>query len=160
MHVERSQLNYPIRQVETKPRNKKQWKVPIARVFLLVKTPLHKSTSLCNMEWITRTLIVVNNKNTDCCEQIKLIFPSIHLLLTLKAPRKILEQKTVCFCFLFFRENNAWHYMWIVCQADDSHVMSSIISSEKCEKHALKCRLPVVIGALRVLEVIFRYLVK
>ena len=28
--------------------------------------------------------------------------------------------------------------MWIVCQADDSHVMSSIISSEKYEKHALK----------------------
>ena len=60
--------------------------------------------------------------------------------LTLKAPRKILEQTTICmfFCFLFFRENNVWHYMWIVCQADDSHVMSSIISSEKYEKHALK----------------------
>ena len=27
--------------------------------------------------------------------------------------------------------------MWIVCQVDDSHVMSSIISSEKYE-HALK----------------------
>ena len=39
------------------------------------------------------------------------------------------------FLFLiFFRENNAWHYMWIVCQADDSHVMSSIIFFEKCEK--------------------------
>ena len=58
--------------------------------------------------------------------------------LTLKAPRKILEQTTIYFCFLFFRENNAWHYMWIVCQADDSHVMSSIISSEKYEKHALR----------------------
>ena len=28
--------------------------------------------------------------------------------------------------------------MWIVCQADDSHVMSSIISSAKYEKYALK----------------------
>ena len=28
--------------------------------------------------------------------------------------------------------------MWIVCQADDSHVMSSIIFSEKYEKHALR----------------------
>ena len=58
--------------------------------------------------------------------------------LTLKAPRKILEQMTVYFCFLFFRENNAWHYMWIVCLADHSHVMSSIISSENYKKHALK----------------------
>ena len=28
--------------------------------------------------------------------------------------------------------------MWIVCQADDSHAMSSIIFSEKYEKHALR----------------------
>ena len=28
--------------------------------------------------------------------------------------------------------------MWIICQADDSHVMSSIIFSEKYEKHALR----------------------
>ena len=27
--------------------------------------------------------------------------------LTLKTPRKILEQTTIYFCFLFFRENNA-----------------------------------------------------
>ena len=54
--------------------------------------------------------------------------------LTLKASRKILEQTMIYFCFLFFRENNAWHYMWIVCPADDSHVMSSIISSENALK--------------------------
>ena len=54
---------------------------------------------------------------------------SISWILTLRAPRKIIEQTTIYFCFLFFRENNVWHYMWIVCQADDSHVMSSIISS-------------------------------
>ena len=59
-------------------------------------------------------------------------------VLTLKAPRKILEQTTIYFCFLFFRENNAWHYIWIVCQAGDSHVMSSIISSENYVEHALK----------------------
>ena len=34
-----------------------------------------------------------------------------HLSLTLKVPRKILEQPTIYFCFLFFRGNNAWHYM-------------------------------------------------
>ena len=28
--------------------------------------------------------------------------------------------------------------MWIVCQADDSHVMSTIISSENYIEHALK----------------------
>ena len=33
--------------------------------------------------------------------------------------------------FIFFRGNNAWHYMWIVCLADDSHVMSNIIFSDK-----------------------------
>ena len=63
---------------------------------------------------------------------------ALKIILTLKAPRKILEQTTICFCFLFFRENNAWHYMWIVCQADDLHVKSSNTSSEKYEKHALK----------------------
>ena len=60
------------------------------------------------------------------------------LVLTLKAPRKILEQMTIYFCFLFFRRNHAWHYMWIVCPAEDSHVMSSIISSENYVEHALK----------------------
>ena len=28
--------------------------------------------------------------------------------------------------------------MWIICLADDSHVMSTIIFSEKYEKHALR----------------------
>ena len=54
-------------------------------------------------------------------------------VLTLKAPRDILEQMTIYFYFLFFKENNAWHFIWIVCKADDSHVMSSTISSEKYE---------------------------
>ena len=42
--------------------------------------------------------------------------------------------------------------MWIFCLAEDSHVMSNIISSEKYKKKNIlwKCRLPVVIGALRV----------
>ena len=52
--------------------------------------------------------------------------------LTLKAPRKIIGER-IYFYFLFFRENNAWHYMFIFCQADDKHVMSSIIYSEKKE---------------------------
>ena len=38
-----------------------------------------------------------------------------NICLTLKVPRNILQQTTIYFCFLFFRENNTWHYMWIVC---------------------------------------------
>ena len=32
---------------------------------------------------------------------------SVESILTLKVPRKIVEQRTIYFCFLFFRENNA-----------------------------------------------------
>ena len=36
--------------------------------------------------------------------------------------------------FLFFRENKSWHFMWIVCLADDSHEMSKLVFSEKWKK--------------------------
>ena len=48
------------------------------------------------------------------------------VLLTLKAPIT-----TAADDIFFFRENNAWHFMWIICRADDSHEMSRLPFSEK-----------------------------
>ena len=42
------------------------------------------------------------------------------------------------FFVLFFRENKYWHFMWIVCQADDSHGMSRLVFSEKSKKNKKK----------------------
>ena len=73
------------------------------------------------------------------------------LLFNPKSAKKNSRAENNLFLFLIFQRNNAWHYMWIVCQADDSHVMSIIISSEKYEKNMVsECRLPFVIGAWRV----------
>ena len=36
--------------------------------------------------------------------------------------------------FLFFRENKSWHFMWIVCQADNLHEMSRLFSEKKKKK--------------------------
>ena len=33
--------------------------------------------------------------------------------------------------FLILSENEAWHFMWIVCYADNSHEMSNLIFSEE-----------------------------
>ena len=35
---------------------------------------------------------------------------------------------------LFFGENNAWYFMWIVCLADNSDDMPSLIFSQKMEE--------------------------
>ena len=36
------------------------------------------------------------------------------------------------FIYLFsFKENKVWYFMWIICLADDSHEMNSLIFSEK-----------------------------
>ena len=45
------------------------------------------------------------------------------------------------FFFVFFRENKAWHFMWIVCYADNSLEMPSLIIAEK-ELKKLECCLP------------------
>ena len=34
----------------------------------------------------------------------------------------------------FFREIKAWHFIWIVCQVDNSHAMPSLVFSEKKKK--------------------------
>ena len=35
------------------------------------------------------------------------------------------------FFFVFFRENKAWYFLWIVNLADKSHEMPSLVSPEK-----------------------------
>ena len=61
-------------------------------------------------------------------------------------PRKIIEQTTIYFYFLFFRENNAWHYMWRRFTCNVKHYFLWRI-----QKNILrKCCLQVMIGALRV----------
>ena len=41
----------------------------------------------------------------------------------------------------------SWHYMWIICLADDSHEMSRLVFSEKKNECHL---LQILLGALRV----------
>ena len=51
----------------------------------------------------------------------------------LKALSKIVADELLFLSFLFlifFRENKTWHFMWIVCLADNSHEMPSFIFSE------------------------------
>ena len=82
--------------------------------------------------WIIKLFLTFFKPQVLCVETVGILCAQIfQQLLTLKTLRKILEQMTIYFYFLFFKGNNAWHYMWIICQADDSHVMSSIISPEK-----------------------------
>ena len=64
-----------------------------------------------------------NNKNKKRWE--------IYSSLTLKAPITTGRRHFQSMFYGVFRGNNAWHNMWIVCLADDSHVMLSIISSEQ-----------------------------
>ena len=49
---------------------------------------------------------------------------------------------------LFFRENKACHFMWIVCLAEDSHEMSSFIFSEKLK---ISFRMPSATNFLRAI---------
>ena len=43
--------------------------------------------------------------------------------LTLKALMKFAADTILELILLFFRENKAWHFMWFVSSADDSHEM-------------------------------------
>ena len=58
---------------------------------------------------------------------------SVHLeqLLTLKAPNKNLQQRTLIFLLLSFKESKASCFMCILCLAEASHEISSLIFSEK-----------------------------
>ena len=64
-------------------------------------------------------------------------------------PSKIAADST--FIIFTFKENKAWCFMWILCQAEDSPEISSIILSEKTmKKYSRLSSAAVVIGALRV----------
>ena len=54
--------------------------------------------------------------------------------LTLKRQIKIAADDTLIFLLLFLEENKAWSFMWILCLAEDSHKISSLIFSEKKKK--------------------------
>ena len=53
------------------------------------------------------------------------------------------------FIFYFFQENKSWHFIWIVCLADNSYEMSGLISFEKLKKMKMSSA-AVVIGTLTV----------
>ena len=62
--------------------------------------------------------------------------------------------------FLFFREDKSWHFMWIICLADDSHYADDSHNVKTCflrkkkwkKKKKMKkcCLLQILLGALRV----------
>ena len=54
---------------------------------------------------------------------------SVHLYITAK--KKIAADDTLNFSLLSSEENKAWYFMLILCLAEDSHKISSIIFSEK-----------------------------
>ena len=54
------------------------------------------------------------------------IYSSSVWFITLKAPSKICSRRQSK--LFLFRENKSWHFMWIVCLADDSHELSRLIS--------------------------------
>ena len=63
-------------------------------------------------------------------------------LLTLQEPSKIAADNTYFFLLLSLEENNAWCFMWILCMAEDSHEISSIIflkHNEQIFKTAVCC---------------------
>ena len=68
--------------------------------------------------------------------------------LTLKALSKFVAANILKFFLLFFRENKTWHFMWIICLADDSHEMSSYFLWNI--KHFTVSSAVLVISALRV----------
>ena len=59
-------------------------------------------------------------------------------LLTHKALREIEADSILFFLLLVFRENKAWHFLWIICLPDDSQEMSSLIFTEKYKKKKKK----------------------
>ena len=57
---------------------------------------------------------------------------------TFKAPKEIAADDIL---LLSFNGNKAWFFMWILCPAEDSPEISSLIFSEKQWKIIYKCRL-------------------
>ena len=55
----------------------------------------------------------------------------IKVTLTLKAPNKNCSRRHFNFLLLSFKENKAWFFRWILCLAENSFEISSLIFSEK-----------------------------
>ena len=53
-------------------------------------------------------------------------------------PEGTIVADNILIFFVFFRENKAWYFMWIVCLADNWHEISSLIFSEKYKKKKKK----------------------
>ena len=70
------------------------------------------SNIACSGVWLTYKALITTAADD--------IFLSIILLLFF-----------VYFLCVFFRENKAWYFMWIICLADDSHEISRLIFSKK-----------------------------
>ena len=54
--------------------------------------------------------------------------------LTIKAPSSASDDILI-FLYFFLEKNKTRHFIWIVCLADNSHEMSSLIYSEKKKKN-------------------------
>ena len=81
----------------------------------------------------------------------------IFFSLTLKAPITTAADDIfiiIIIIIIIFRVNKSWHFMWIVCQADNSHEMSRLVFSQKKKKKKIFflecCLLQILLGALRV----------
>ena len=69
--------------------------------------------------------------------------------LTLKPPITIAAGNNFDYS-LFARENNSWHFMWIICQADYSHEMSTFVFSENRENKLRLSSTQILLGTLWV----------
>ena len=74
---------------------------------------------------------------------------------TLKAASKIVVYKILSF---FSRESKTWHFMWIVCLADSSHEMPSLIFGVvkpfliKCYSQKNQCVETAILGEIVCVE--------
>ena len=78
--------------------------------------------------WVTRSHILY--EQTECPDQTAQLCRLVYVWCIIN----LLSDNYKCsrhFDFVFFWENRAWHFIWIVWLADNSHEMSSPIFSEK-----------------------------
>ena len=72
------------------------------------------------------------------------------IILTLKAPSKHHNCSRHNSIILSFKQNKYWHFMWIVCQADNSHKMSNLLALKKKKKYFKSRLLLILPGTLRI----------
>ena len=93
-----------------------------------------------------------------CCrmESASAVFvsnPIRYPILTLKRQAKFVADDFHFFFFLFFRENKSWHFMWIICWADNSHEMSTCFPWKKEKKSFRLLQLWSALSGLRIKRV-------